>query len=189
MLLKELDWLGSLSDLISNIFYVKINPLAWPISIVAFLLDIVLYFERGLYADTGLNIIYLVLTLYGLYLWCFGGKNRTALPITHITFGQVQALTLVTIFGTIAVDLILRKYTDSRLPFWDAFTAVFSLVGEWLLCKKILQNWLVWFVLNGLYAGIYFYKGIPVHAFLQILYFGFAIVGYFYWRNKMVLAR
>jgi nicotinamide mononucleotide transporter len=184
--LKALDILGSATDFASNILYVRANILAWPISLAAFACDIFLYFKKGLYADTILNIIYFILTVYGCYLWLRGGENKTKLAISRLKRKQIIPLIAITILGTGTGYLLLHFFTDSKIPFWDAFTTVLSLIGEWLLCKKIIENWYVWFVLNGMYAVIYFYKGIPYHAVLQIIFFAFAITGFWYWNKKMI---
>jgi nicotinamide mononucleotide transporter len=185
MNIQTLDVVGSISNFASNILYVRANIFAWPASVIAFICDIFLYFKKGLYADTALNIIYLILTIYGCYIWMCGGKNKTELPITRLPRSYIFPLILITILGTFSCYLLLACFTNSKIPFWDAFTAVLSLIGEWLLCKKIIENWYIWFVLNGMYAGIYFYKAIPFHAVLQIIFFGFAIAGFLFWNKKL----
>lgn len=188
-----LDFLGSLFAFIATIYYVRANALAWFASLFAIFVNVFLYWQKGIYGDTGLQFVYLAMTIYGWWQWHYGntkyskgGGQHSSLPITHIKLNAVLVLLVITLAGIIGGSLFLLFYTNSRVPYWDATTTVMSLLGQWLMCRKIIETWIVWFVVDVLFAGLYIYKGIPVHATLQLVYLGMAIAGYINWKRKLM---
>lgn len=185
-LISSFDIAGSIFSFLSTIYYIRANKNAWPLALLAIVINLTLYMATGLYADAGKESIYLVSSLYGWYWWTRSGKNHYALPITNIT--AIHALILSGIAGLsiCLLSLVLINFTNSQVPYWDATTTVLSLTAQWLICRKIIQCWILWFIVDALYVGLYFYKGIPVHSLLLIIYTGMAVVGYLYWRRKIV---
>lgn len=184
----NLDVIGTIFGFMSTICYIRINPLAWPIGLVAIICDMILFAKKGIYGDLGLNGIYLIMTIYGWYNWKFGGTNKTELPITNITPAIIKQLRIITLTGIILLALILKFFTNSQVPYLDAITTILSLVAQWLICRKIIQCWHLWFLVDAIYVGLYFYKGIPAHAFLNIVYLSMAITGYYSWKKELILS-
>jgi nicotinamide mononucleotide transporter len=179
-----LDIIGAVGAFLATVAYIRVSLWAWLISLIAIFADIFLYYTTGIYGDMALQLVYLTLTLYGWYQWKFGGTQHQGLPITRISLKQSLKLALIAIIGIFVVFYLLRNYTDSRIPFWDATTTVLSLIAQWMVCRKIIENWFLWLVIDSMYFGMYFYKSIPFHALLQLIYFGMGIIGYLYWRKK-----
>jgi len=180
-----LDITGASLSFLSTFFSLRVNILTWPFSIAAVLIGITLYSYKGLYGDAALHLVYLVLSIYGWYQWKFGGKKYTKLPITSLSPKMILSLSYIAIAGIAVVAAILYFGTNSKVPLWDASVTVISLIAEWMTCKKIIQNWIVWFFVDILFTGIYFYKDIPAHGILHAGYLIMAIVGYFSWRQLM----
>ncbi len=92
---------------------------------------------------------------------------------------------VILLAGIVAVTLTLKFCTNSQVPLWDATTTVISIVAYWLSCRKITQSWILWFVDDALFSGMYFFKGIPVHGCLYMFYVILAVVGYLCWKKQM----
>lgn len=184
-----LDFLGAFFAFVATIYYVRAHPGAWPISLSAIAVNIFLYWRKGLYGDTGLQLVYIAMIFYGWWQWLHGNKKNkkqhAELPITRGSSKTVFSLLLLSLLGVTAGSLMLRFFTDSQVPYWDATTTVLSLLGQWLMCRKIIETWVVWFVVDALFAGLYIYKGIPMHALLQLVYLGMAVAGYLNWARKI----
>ena len=73
----------------------------------------------------------------------------------------------------------------SDLPLGDAFTTAGGIVATWMLARKMLENWLVWMVINGFSLGMYIYKELYITVFLFIIYTVMAVVGYYKWKGNM----
>ncbi|MCC6771268.1 MAG: nicotinamide mononucleotide transporter, partial [Gemmatimonadaceae bacterium] len=117
------------------------NILSWPTAIVNVGLYSVLFFREKLYADMGLQVIYLVLSVYGWYEWKYGGENRSELHVSRLTPRLAVTLGAIGIAGSVALGTFLHQQTDASLPYLDATLSVFSLLAQWMMTRKILENW------------------------------------------------
>lgn len=183
--IHALDIIGSIFSLICTLYYVRANVLAWPTGLVASSLNIILYFYSGLYGDMSLEGFYFLSTFYGWYIWLRGGAHHQQREITRITAKHALILVLITVIGIEAVHFYLAHYTNSQVPYWDATTTVISLVAQWLICRKIIECWYLWFIVDAMYVGLYFYKGIDAHSILLVIYVGLAVAGYLRWRKLL----
>lgn len=184
----NLDTIGTIFGFISTICYIRVSSLAWPIGLIAIICDMILFLQKGIYGDLGLNGIYLIMTIYGWYNWKFGGENKSELPITNCSKNLWLSLSIISITGIILLALFLKFYTNSQVPILDAITTIISLVAQWLICRKIIQCWHLWFLVDALYVGLYLFKGIPAHALLNVVYLTMAITGYYSWKRNLVLS-
>ena len=156
-------------------------------------LGIVLYYEKGLYADCGMEFYYLSMTIYGAWRWMHGISKKKALPIRHFPTRLILPWTLVICSVWALIYWLLITFTNSNVPLADSFTTALSIIGIWALAHKYLEQWFIWIAVDIVTSILYFYKDIPFKASLYALYVIIAILGYFKWkrmmnegRNKMV---
>jgi nicotinamide mononucleotide transporter len=186
-LLQELSFL-EIVGLLSGIGYVVLAARAhvwcWPIGLINVAVFLFINYEAKLYADTALQVVYLILTLYGWYKWVEKPDNSTeALYISTTTSKQWIYLSGIVVIGAIVMSVLLDRYTDTDVPRWDAIVTSLSLVATWMVAQKKLENWLVWIVTDVLYVGLYYYKGYMLLTILFVIYIVVAVQGYFYWRK------
>ncbi len=160
----------------------------WIASICMPAVYIVVYYEAGLYADLGINVYYLIASLYGLVCW-LRGKNpeaqSQALEITH-TPGRVwKYLILISALLFIAIGFLLARFTDSTVPWADSFTTALSIVAMWMLARKYVEQWLVWIAADLGCGCLYLYKDLYFTGALYFLYAVIAVLGYRKWINLM----
>lgn len=158
----------------------------WIVGIIMPVVHGVLYYKSGLYADMGMNVYYVLAGLYGWIVW----HNEPHEPDRKRTVSRTPAKTLLPLIAIfcaifIAISYILITFTDSKVPYCDAFTTALSIVAMWMLSRKYLEQWLVWLVVDIVTCGLYIYKGIPFTTGLYGIYSVLAIVGYFRWRRLM----
>ncbi len=157
-------------------------------------LGLVLYYQSGLYADCGMEVYYLIMTVYGFLTWKFGIKwfknnrrgNKKQQEITHFPVKMIIPWTLLTIALWAAIYFILVTFTNSNVPLADSFTTALSLLGIWTLAHKYLEQWFIWIAVDVVTSVLYFYKEIPFKASLYALYVVIAVFGYFKWRRTML---
>lgn len=144
-----------------------------------------LYFKAGLYADCSMQLYYIAAGLYGWLVWRNAPRKKQGeeLPIRHTPWRWVPALVGVYAVVHIALYLFLTHLTDSTVPFWDALTTALSIVAMWMLSRKLIEQWLVWGVVDLITVGLYLYKEIPFTAGLYALYTVLAVAGYLRWRK------
>ena len=181
--MQWLDALGASLSFLSTFFFVRARTSAWFFTIPAVLINMYLYYVSGIYGDAGIELVYLISALYGLYMWVFGGDKRQGVAITHITWGHTWRLAFLALSTMPVLAFILSSVMHSQVPWLDAFTTVFSLIAQWLMCRKVIETWLVWFVVDVTYILLYATKALPFHSALSAVYTIMACIGYIHWYN------
>ena len=165
----------------------------WAVGAVMQVLGIVLYFQKGLYADCGMEFYYLAMTAYGWWRWNHRSPDGTKaagtdggdVAITHIPLRTAMLWMAIAAGLWAAIWYVLSHFTDSNVPVADAFTTALSLVGIWALAHKYLEQWLVWIAVDVVSCWLYFLKDIPFKASLYGLYVVIAVAGFWRWRCLM----
>ena len=165
--------------------YTRQNVWSWPLTIISAGLYAVVFFQARLYADVGLQGVYIAVAVYGWYEWLFGGPQQSVLVVSRLGRNVGLVLLGLVIVGTGVMAYPLAAYTNASLPFWDSLTTVMSLVAQWMLAKKILESWLVWIVADTIYVGIFLYKALYLTAGLYVVFLGLAVSGFIAWRKSM----
>ena len=163
----------------------------WVVGLIMPCVHGALYFKAGLYADCSMQVYYILAGLYGWLVWKNAPRKTKGeeLPIRHAPLGWLPALIGVYAVAHLALYLLLVHFTDSTVPFWDALTTALSMVAMWLLSRKVVEQWLLWGVVDLITVGLYLYKGIPFTAGLYGLYTVLAVAGYLRWKKEAAKAR
>jgi nicotinamide mononucleotide transporter len=184
---SPLELVAAITGAISVWLSVRQNIWSWPTAIVNVVLYAVVFWENKLYADMGLQVVYAVLSLYGWYEWRFGGEGRTELRVTRTPRQLGALLTLIAAVGSALLGTLLRHTTDAALPFMDSFLSSTSLVAQWMMTRKLLENWLVWIFVDVLYVGMFLFKGLYLTAGLYAVFLALAVRGYLEWRRSIAV--
>ena len=182
-----LELIGTLVGLIYLWLEYRASIYLWVASIVMPAIYICVYYEAGLYADFGINIYYLFAAIYGWMAWKYGGnaKQQKELPITHMPIRSYLKATVAFVIALGAIAWLLINYTDSNVPWCDAFTTALSIIGMWMLARKYIEQWWVWMVVDIVCVGLYIYKSLYFTAALYALYAVIAIFGWMNWKKIM----
>jgi nicotinamide mononucleotide transporter len=164
---------------------VRQNVLSWPTAIVNVVLYTIVFYEAKLYADMGLQVVYAVLSVYGWYQWLYGGEGHTTLHVSRTTRSLAIRLALIAATSAVLLGSLLHRSTDAALPFMDSALTSASLVAQWMMTRKLLENWAVWIAVDVLYVGMFIYKGLYVTAVLYAVFLGLAVKGWIDWRNSI----
>lgn len=175
--------LGFLSGVVCVWLIVKENVWNWPVGIANNIFYVVVFWRARLFADMSLQFVYIALGCLGLYRWLYGGRQHDELQISRI---KVKAGVYAGIFAGFAISLAtfyLRRVQDAA-PFLDACTAVLSVCAQYLLTKKILENWWLWIATDAISVGLYLYKSLALTAMLYLIFLVMCITGLVQWRRS-----
>ena len=183
-----LDWLDILTTILGLIYIwleYRAHIALWVIGIIMPALDVILYWNHGLYGDAGMACYYTLAAFYGLFVWKFvkTRKKKETLPIIYMPRSKYLPAIVFFFVSWGAVYYVLITWTDSTVPVLDSFTNALSFVGMWALARKYVEQWLFWMVVDIVCTVLYIYKGIPFKAGLYGLYVVIAIAGYYKWRS------
>ena len=182
--MKTIEIVAAVFGVVSVFLSVRQNIWSWPTAIVNVGLYILVFFQAKLYADTGLQVVYVVLNAYGWYHWLYGGKNRTELPVSRTSARLGALLVGIGLAGTALIGTLLARTTDASLPYLDSMTTSTSLVAQWMMTRKLLENWLVWVAVDVVYIGMYIYKSLYVTAVLYFVFLVLSAMGYVQWKRS-----
>ncbi|WP_165699380.1 nicotinamide riboside transporter PnuC [Hymenobacter jejuensis] len=180
-----LEWVAVLTGLACVWLAAKESIWNFPVAIFSCALFVVVYHRVHLYADQGLQVFFIAMSVYGWYEWLYGGARKTELPVSRTRLVEWAWLVLVAVGFTVAYGYYLHHYTDDSVPYWDSFTTAGSLVAQYQLTRKRLENWLLWIMVDVIYVPILWYKHLYSVSGLYAVYLVLAIYGYFEWRKTM----
>lgn len=186
MTLSWTEILGVVFGLLCVWLTAKQNIWCWPTGIINNIFFGILLFQSRLYSDFALQVIYAVLSIYGWYEWLYGGKNRTPLPVSRASRKQWVVLALLALTSLTLLTVFLDTRTDTDVPFWDALPTILSLVAQYMLTVKLLENWPIWVGVNLIYIPLYIYKGLYLMSALQILFIIISVMGFIAWRKELI---
>ena len=183
-----LDWLDILTTILGLIYIwleYRAHIALWVVGIIMPALDVILYWNHGLYGDAGMACYYTLAAFYGLFVWKFvkTRKQKEPLPIVYMPRNKYLPAIAFFFVSWGAIYYVLITWTDSTVPVLDSFTNALSFVGMWALARKYVEQWLFWMVVDMVCTALYVYKGIPFKAGLYALYVVIAIAGYRKWRS------
>ncbi len=188
---QYIEILGTIVGLIYLWQEYRASIYLWITSIIMPAIYLYVYYQAGLYADFGINIYYLVIALYGWLAWRYNfslrGKRADSkeLSIGHISRVTFLRLFLLFLAAWAVISYILTHFTNSTVPFTDAFTTALSIVGMYMLARKYIEQWWVWLVVDVVSSALYIYKELYFTAALYALYAIIAIFGYRKWKQLM----
>jgi nicotinamide mononucleotide transporter len=141
---------------------------------------LVLFATARLWADGGLQVVYIVLGFIGWWQWLHGGKDRTALVVSRATWKTLAVCVGFVVVATWGLTLLLGAAHDVA-PFWDALTTAISLAAQYLLNAKKVETWLFWMAADVIYIPLYASKGLALTAVVYVLFLGMTVLGLRSW--------
>jgi len=179
---------------ISSVWYArKENILVFPFGIANVLIYVYICIISQLYANAGINVIYLITNIFGWYNWSKHRANEAKLPITYNTLKQSVISWIAVLFVYIGALLVLRYfnrtdlvYIGSYVPFIDSSNTAFFLVATVLMALKKVDNWIFWIIGNILSIPIYLSQGLYFTALQYSVFLFLAILGYREWKRKVL---
>ena len=186
--LDPLETAGVATGVLGVWLTVRQNLWCWPVSLANVSLYAVVFFRARLYADVGLQAVFFLLCTVGWWRWLHPGPLSKELKVTRLASREAAALGAASLIGALGMGHFFATHTDAALPYWDSTTVAISLVAQWLLTRKILENWQLWIVADVMMVGIYLAKGLTPTAGLYALYTLLAVQGLRQWRRSMLVA-
>ena len=157
----------------------------WPLGIINVALYTIVFYDAKLYADTGLQVVYIVLAAYGWWHWLHGGANRSELLVSRVSAREAMLLAMAFLAGTAALSTLLSRTTDASLPLTDSALTAASLVAQYMMTRKYVECWLVWIVADVAYVAMFIYKKLWPTAGLYLVFCVLAVVGWQQWRDSL----
>ncbi|MQY16871.1 Nicotinamide riboside transporter PnuC [Streptomyces sp. RB5] len=160
----------------------------WPIGIANNVLFILLFTDSGLYADAGLQVVFIALACYGWWSWLHGNAPGDHLAVRRTTRTEWAWLLAAGAAGFAALWLLLDRATDSTVPQWDALTTALSLMATYGQCRKLIESWWIWIAADIVYIPLYAYKELYLTSLLYVGFLALCVAGLIGWRRALSAA-
>jgi len=168
------------------------NIWSWPIGIVNAAFYVVVFSREGLYSDTGLQVVYLLLSVYGWWHWHTGVRRgvptqtaaRQPLVVTTINTRLIAPLIAIGIALWVLLALVTSRIPGAILPWFDSALVASSLIAQWLMTRKVRECWIVWIVVDISYVGLFIARGLYLTAVLYFIFFLLAVLGLVQWTRS-----
>ena len=164
----------------------KESILAFPFGIVNVLIYVYICFTAKLYAYAGINLFYFVMSVYGWYNWLRKGDNEEKIRITECSVKERiwNGIAILLFFGILWI--LLKRFTDSVVPVWDAITTAIYIIGMWLLARKKIENWILWIAGDFISIFLFAYEKLYFSSFQFLVFTIIAVLGYMEWKGKLI---
>ncbi|MBC7993279.1 MAG: nicotinamide mononucleotide transporter [Rhizobacter sp.] len=163
---------------------IRVNPIAWPLAIVSSLLYLALFANSKLYGESALQLVFSVVAGWGWWQWLRGTTtDGSVLKVRSLSArGRWLMLGIFAIAWPV-VGMFLKRHTNTDVPWWDAFPTAGSLIGQWLLGRKYVENWPTWVVVNVVSVGLFVYKGLWLTTLLYGVFIVMSFIGWRAWQR------
>jgi len=181
-----IEWFGVITGALCVYLATKENILNWPIAILSVTTYIYIFYNAKLYGDTILQFYFLGTSIYGWYYWTYGKASnlKSERPIGVLKPKDWGIITLILIVFSLFIGYLLKKYTDTDVPYIDAFCTVTSFIAQYLLTRKKLENWLIWIFVDIIYIPLYIHKNLLATSVLYFVFLFIALKGYIDWKKN-----
>ncbi len=157
----------------------------WPTGIASVVLYGIVFWREHLFANAALQVVYFVLSIHGWYEWLHGGANKSELRVRK-TRPRTMLICIIAVgLLTYPIMRILLRTQSPSFPFWDASTTAVSLVGQWMMNEKLLENWLFWLIVDVVYVPLFWAQKLLPTAVLYVVLCVIAWKGYVDWKRSM----
>ncbi|HET6556908.1 MAG TPA: nicotinamide riboside transporter PnuC [Prolixibacteraceae bacterium] len=181
-----IELLGAILGFAYILFSIRQSIWTWPVGLLTSVLYVWVFLTTKLYADMGLQVYYVAVSIYGWYEWVKGksADSNEKLHISRLTLRMGLVLSLITLLVFLLMWYVLKNFTDSTVPFADSLATSLSIVATWMLARKILEHWLVWIFVDVFSIGLFWYKDLYPTVILFSIYTIMAVVGFIEWKKE-----
>jgi len=186
--MSPLEIFAAVITVVSIVLTAVENIWCWPTGVVSVVLYAWIFWDARLYANAGLQVVYLVLIIYGWYAWLHGGKNHAELKVSRTPLRGWIVTILLGTAATAAAAWWMEAYTDAAMPISDAATTAFSIVAEAMTARKWIENWLLWIVIDAVTTWMLVTQKLYPSALLYASFVPLAVYGWMEWRKSFASA-
>lgn len=177
-----LEWVAVVAGFLCIYLAAKESIWNWPISIISVVAYGFLFYRETMYGDMTLQIYFLFTAFYGWYFW-IKKKVESHKPISRLNSRHWLLVVIFILALSALLGWFMDNYTNSTVPYADGFCTSVSFVAQFLLTRKILENWLLWVFVNICYVPLFIYKDLNLSALLYIVLIAIAFKGYLDWKK------
>ena len=178
---RPIEIIAVLCGLINVTLIIKRSIWNYPFGFVMVVLYAKIFYDYQLYSDSLLQIYFFFIQFYGLWYWLQGRQDDGKIRVVHLPRKQYAMYLGLAVIGWLAISTLMATFTDASLPYWDGAVAALSVLAQFLLTRRNIENWYLWIVVDILAIGLFIKKGLQPTAALYAVFLVLATIGLFSW--------
>jgi nicotinamide mononucleotide transporter len=182
-----LEWVGTISGFACVYLAARQNIWTWPVTIISVVAYAFLFYDFKLYGDAALQLYFLATSVYGWYYWSKRHEEHKK-PVVILSNRGLLQVGISSVILTFILGWFLDNYTDTNVPYADGFCTSLSFIAQLLMTRKVLQNWILWIIVDICYVPLYIYKDLFLTTVLYTLFLALAVMGYLQWKKTSDVA-
>lgn len=160
------------------------NVNTWWTGIIGSLLYGWVFWSVQLYADVTLQVFFVATSITGWWHWQKGLRGEV-LPIRKTSAPHLLMLLGGAVLIAAGYGLLLHTFTNAWSPWLDSLILTFSILAQFMLMGRRLENWYVWLVVNTIAVPLYAYRDLTLTAGLYLIFWCNAWHGLWKWRREL----
>lgn len=181
---RPVEYLAVALGLINVTLIIKRSIWNYPFGIVMVCLYAYIFYDYKLYSDSLLQIYFFFMQAYGWWYWAKGKADKGEVVVRRLPVSHYWIYGACLVGGVAFLGTIMDRFTDAAVPYPDATIAVLSLIAQFLMARRYLENWLFWIATDIIAVGVYWYKDLTPTAALYAVFLVLATIGFFEWRRN-----
>jgi nicotinamide mononucleotide transporter len=142
-----------------------------------------IFWQARLYSNASLQAFFFAMNLYGWWRWSRAKAEDGELRVERLSRNGWFGWLTVSLTATLALGMILTRYTDGAAPYADAAVTVLSIAAQLLMTGRKIENWYWWIVVDLISIALYASQKLNVTAAQYTLLLGLALWGLLSWRK------
>ena len=184
--MSALEWVAAGLGLINIALLVFRSVWNYAFGIASVAIYIFVFFETRLYAESGLQVFFVLAQAWGWYLWLKVGDEDSRVPVRWLDWQSRAVWLAVTAALSLNLGWVMHRFTDAAMPYADSAIAGASVAAQILLASRRIENWVLWIAIDIGAVALYIDRGLYPTAGL---YGGMLVMSLFGLREWVIAAR
>jgi nicotinamide mononucleotide transporter len=155
-----LEWIAAGLGLVNIALLVFRSAWNYAFGIASVAIYIFIFRETRLYAESGLQVFFVLAQLWGWYLWIKAGDDEGRVPVRWLDWQSRAVWIVATAAISINLGWVMHRYTNAAMPFADSAIAGASVAAQILLGFRRVENWVLWVLIDVAAVGLYINRGL-----------------------------
>jgi nicotinamide mononucleotide transporter len=182
--LPSLEWLAAGLGVINIALLILRSQWNFAFAIASVSLYVFIFFESRLYAESGLQVFFILANVWGWTMWrraLRAGADDRKVVVRWLDWRSRIVWLTVTAAISLNLGWLLHQYTNAAMPFADSAIAGASVAAQILLGLRRIENWVLWIAIDVGAIALYLERGLYPTAGLYAAMLVMSILGLKEW--------
>ena len=174
-----LEWAGVITGVLYVILAAKKMILCWLFALISTGLFIFICFEEKLFIESGLQVFYFAMAIYGWLNWKKDQDKDLRIQVWSLKYHLINIVLSTAV--ALSLGWLMAMFTSEASPYLDAFTTIFSLAATFMVAQRVLDNWIYWIIIDLGLAYLYSTRGLELAGLQYLIFSIIAIFAWYSW--------